>query len=219
MKTNFLISLVLLFSNSLIGQADTCGCYNELGSVEGDKPIYSFKFNDDKIITICGFKEGDFISEFNVFDCSNGTSIVEYDATQNCQIKFTNNIIEILAFKNLPTKENWGLQPTEISKEVIVLTSKGFESLGAKFSFSPPIIDKKKQNEFLEDILLNKDNGLHQDWSWEEIIDKLELLSLMNNEKAENILFNIEKLTNYQFDGGVKEHYRDAIAIIKWMKK
>ena len=74
-----------------------------------------------------------------------------------------------------------------------------------------------EQNEFINDIILNKDNGMQYDWEWEEIIGKLELLSLIKNEKALEILLNLEKITNYQLDGAFKEQYNDAISNINWI--
>jgi len=67
------------------------------------------------------------------------------------------------------------------------------------------------------DIILNKDNGMQYDWEWEEIIGKLELLSLIKNEKALEILLNLEKITNYQLDGAFKEQYNDAVSNINWI--
>ena len=64
---------------------------------------------------------------------------------------------------------------------------------------------------------MNKDNGLQYDWEWEEIIGKLELLSLIKNEKALEILLNLEKITNYQLDGAFKEQYNDAVSNVNWI--
>jgi hypothetical protein len=74
-----------------------------------------------------------------------------------------------------------------------------------------------EQNEFINDIILNKDNGMQYDWEWEEIIGKLELLSLIKNQKALEILLNLEKITNYQLDGAFKEQYNDAVSNINWI--
>lgn len=201
-----------------ISQINTCNCFDGIGSRKGDAPISKFSFSNNQSIIICGYKEDEIISEFDIFNCKDGTSISQYDATQNCQVRFKKDTIEIIEIKNLPST-NWEWELISIGKELIILKDSSIESLQQKPFFTSPKISKKEQKEFLDGIEINKNNGLQQDWDWEEILAKLEVLSLMQNQRAKQILFSIQEMTNYKFDGAIREQYKDAVATVEWMRK
>jgi hypothetical protein len=50
-------------------------------------------------------------------------------------------------------------------------------------------------------------------------ISKLEALTLLGNDKAKYILENYEEYTEQETDGAVRETWKDARAIIEWIKK
>lgn len=201
-----------------ISQKVICNCFDGIGSSKGDAPILKFSFSNNQSVIICGYKEDEIISEFDVFTCKDGTSISQYDATQNCHVRLKKDTIEIIELKNLPST-NWEWELMAIGKELIILKDSSIESLKQEPFFINPEISKEEQKEFLDDIEINKNNGLHQDWDWEEILAKLEILSLMQNKRAKEILFSIQEMTNYKFDGAISEQYKDAIATVEWMKK
>lgn len=215
-KNIILVSILLLNSFFVIGQNNSCNC----GTKQEEKPIYYYVFSDGTEIKICGSISVDsLITEFTVYKCNSDIIISQYDGYQHCKISFSNDTIQIIEYKWLPSGINWNYNQTKIGKELIVEKNNTIISLGEVPFFDKLEISEKEQNDFLNDIIVNKDNGLQYDWSWEEIIDKLELLTLMDNKRAKEILLNIEQLTNYKFDGGVLEHYKSAIANITWMKK
>ena len=160
----------------------------------------------------------DLILEFNVIDCSSEKSISEYSAVQTCTYEFKNDTLKIFELKLLPSGKNWKWQFEKISVEIFTLKNNKIIKIPPKPIFYVDIqMSDFEQNEFINDIILNKDNGLQYDWEWEEIIGKLELLSLIKNQKALEILLNLEKITNYQLDGAFKEQYNDAVSNVNWI--
>ena len=67
----------------------TCNCFDGIGSRKGDTSIFVMKFSNGERISVCGFVDKEMeettISEFNVFECSTGKSLTEYDAMQICR--------------------------------------------------------------------------------------------------------------------------------------
>mgnify|MGYP006155070387 FL=1 len=178
----------------------------------------NFNFKNGQSLIICGFEENDLILEFNVIDCSSEKSISEYSAVQTCTYEFKNDTLKIFELKLLPSGKNWKWQFEKISVEIFTLKNNKIIKIPPKPIFYVDFqMSDFEQNEFINDIILNKDNGLQYDWEWEEIIGKLELLSLIKNEKALEILLNLEKITNYQLDGAFKEQYNDAVSNVNWI--
>jgi len=198
-------------------ETKTCTCFNGIGSAEGETPILSHSFSNDETIIICGYQEHELISEFDLFNCKNGNSIARYGAVQLCHITSKKDTIEIIELKNLPAA-NWEMRLMPIGRELIVIADDAIASLGQQAHFKNPEISLEQQNEFLDDLDLNKNNGLQHDWDWEEILAKLEVLSLMKNKRAKKFLFNIQEITKYQFDGALSEQYKEALANVNWME-
>ena len=219
-KMRIFIIIIFIFSSNLnvIAQNKTCLCIDGIGSTRNDKPIKNFNFKNGQSLIICGFEENDLILEFNVIDCSSEKSISEYSAVQTCTYEFKNDTLKIFELKLLPSGKNWKWQFEKISVEIFTLKNNKIIKIPPKPIFYVDIqMSDFEQNEFINDIILNKDNRMQYDWEWEEIIGKLELLSLIKNEKALEILLNLEKITNYQLDGAFKEQYNDAVSNINWI--
>ena len=197
---------------------EPCECFNGIGSTKGDAPIHNHTFSNNQSIAICGYQKEGIISEFDVFNCTNGNSIVRYSAIQNCKIKFQNDSIEITELKHLPSS-NWEIELMPIKKELIVLTQNTIKAQGQTPHFIQPDISIEQQNEFLDEITSTKNPELQKDWNWEVIIAKLEVLCLMQNKRAAQILFEVQTLTNHTFDGAVMEQYKKAIENIEWMQQ
>lgn len=199
-------------------ETKNCTCFNGIGSTVGEAPILSHSFSNDETIIVCGYQEHELISEFDLFNCKNGNSLVRYGAVQICHIKSRKDTIEIIELKNLPAT-NWEMRLLPIGRELIVITDHVIASLGQQAHFKNPEISLEQQSEFLDDLDLNKNNSLQHDWDWEEILAKLEVLSLMKNKRAKKFLFNIQEITKYQFDGALSEQYKEALANVNWMEE
>lgn len=197
--------------------SEQCECFNGIGATQGDKPIYDYSFSNNQSIAICGYQKEAVISEFDVFSCKDGSSIAQYNALQNCKIEFKEDTIEITELKHLPSS-NWEIKLLPIKKELIVLIENAIKAQGQTPYFIQPDISIEQQNAFLDEITNTKNPELQKDWNWEMIVAKLEVLSLMQNPKAEQTLLEIQTLTNHTFDGAVMEQYKHAIANIEWIK-
>lgn len=203
-----------------IPEVESCKCFKGIGSSEGDYPISTFTFSNDQTISICGWQhdDGKTISEFNVFDCDTGNSITEYGAVQTCSYSFRNDTLAIYELKNMPAGWDWKYQLKRIGKELIVLKNGKLQSLGQRRSFSSPSIPKELQKDFIKEVKRIKYAGLNKEETWEDVISKLELMSIIKNKEALYMLKNLEKITKTQFDGGVREHYNDALSNIEWLE-
>ncbi|MGB1040128.1 MAG: hypothetical protein ACPGVD_04585 [Flavobacteriales bacterium] len=212
----------LLFScklkSSLNHQVLNCTCSeNQKDVSEEYLPENLYIFSNDIYVALCGNKTEDSLySEFSFFNCKSQKLIEEYsDGAQSYKVDFKKDTLKITNLKRLPVGKNWEFSSTPMYYDFITLNSDSLTYVEAKIIFRNPKISEKKQTDFLDYIILNKDNGLQHDWAWEEIISKLELLTLVGNNRAKGILYNLENITNYKFDGAVLEQYKDAIATIE----
>jgi hypothetical protein len=219
MKNYLFIIYLIIVNLNIIAQNQNCLCIDGIGATTKDKPLERFNFKNGQSLIICGFKEDNFISEFNIIDCSTKRSISEYGALQTCSFEFKNDTLKIFELKTLPSGRNWKWQLEKISVEIFTIKKNKLVTIPQKaiFKHSEILIPNSEQVDFLDNILLNKDNGMQYDWAWEEIIGKLEFLSLIRNKKALDILTNLEKITNYKLDGAYKEQLNDAIATVNWV--
>lgn len=196
-----------------------CQCYNGIGSTEKDEPISTFEFSNNRSVSICGFKlpvskdDELLITEFNVFDCSNGNKLVEYGADNNCMITFKSDSLKIELLKYLPSGDNWHWELSKIGEQTIkqeLNTLKVSELTG---NFNKTKINKAEQNDFLNS--LKKGQGYGKDW--EENIGRLEVLSLIGNQKAWGILKDYEVFVGEPTDGALAQTWKDAVANVKWV--
>jgi hypothetical protein len=204
--------IALFFSSQLLAQR--CPCPTT------EAPLETHIFSSGQALATCGVEAEGFLSEFEVINCYGQKVLSSYDATENCRSTFQNDTLTLTQFKYLPTGEFWDGRFVAISQEQFTVAHDTLVHLPVAPAFQTLQIDvpQNKQDRFLDDIIINKDNGLHHDWAWEEIIAQLEVLALNGNIQAKDILFNLEELTNYPLDGGLKEQYRDAIALVLWVQ-
>jgi len=198
-----------------------CECFDGIGSTKVDKPILTFSFLNKKSISVCGFYDKDLqdgngiiISEFNVFDCSSGKSYIEYDATQTCRIKETQNSIVIEELYYLPTGKDWTWELIQIAEQTISSNENEILVSEIKPKIKPIKIDVKVQTEFLDSIKKGQEiNG-----EWELEIGKLVATSLSGNENAWSILKDYENYTGEKTDGALAETWKDAVSLVEWIK-
>lgn len=199
-----------------------CECSDGIGSTKTDKPNLIFDFLNGKSVSICGFfdkeiQDGEalIMSEFNVFDCKTGESYLEYDATQTCRIKKLQDTLIIEELNYLPSGENWAWELIQIAEQKVSSNNDGIIVSKIKPKIKPIIIDENTQTEFLNSI--KKGKGISGEWELE--IGKLVVVSLSGNEKAWSVLKNYETYTGETTDGALAETWKDAVAIVEWLKK
>jgi hypothetical protein len=218
MKALFLVIFTLFFLNCKNKESlfvSNCNCYKGIGGDENSTPNYQFTFKNNQSISIYGYIENDTISEFNVFDCSNGNSLTEYNAIQNCKIEFNNNKLEIFELDKFPSGNNWKWKTQRIALETITQSENGLivhSQIPLKLTHE---ISLEEQKIFLDSFNTAK----YITFDTEELIGRLEILALTNNFEAKKILIDLENDSNILLDGAIKEQYDNAIAKINWMKK
>ena len=198
---------------------EKCKCYDGIGSSENDLPILTFAFSNGKSVSVCGYKNPDskadelLISEFNVFDCLNGKQFVEYGAMENCLIKTGNDTIKIQLLRLLPVGEDWKWTSVEIAEQIITTDLNELKISELTTNYSPIEISNDQQSAFFNN--LQKGQGFNE--NWEDILGKLEVLSLNGNEKAWKILKNYDDFTGFNPDGALSESWKAAIATVEWI--
>ena len=221
MKNVFLLSLLLIGPTLLQGQINHCGCFNGIGSSEKDQPILSVGFSNGQKISVCGYEQKKlsanevFITEFNIFDCETGKSLVEYGAAKNCKINVEEGVVEIIELKNLPAGENWEWMQVPIGIEQVLEKENRIVATGQKPKFSNTNIETEQNDSFYQEIEKAKSKGSLK--NAEEIIGKLEVLALNKEQKAREILFDFENYFKYTADGAIAEQLKDAVATVKWI--
>jgi hypothetical protein len=229
MKSTLIIIFILVFSgckqkeierktldktsnnNEITTKIKECKCFNCLE----EKPNKIYTFSDNNSISICGYEENNEYSEIGVFDCKNEKLITGYDAIQTCKLKFENDKLYIIELNKLPTNDKWEWNDIKVAEEIITIKNKSVISLGAKPLKVEITISEKTQKEFLD--LLETESFTKIEV--EEILARLEILSICGNERAKRKLYSIENDKNYELDGAYEEQYKNAIATIEWRNK
>lgn len=196
---------------SLKTEIKDCKCYSGLE----EKPIQIFTFSDNNSISICGYNEHDEYSEFGIFDCKSEKLISSYDAIQTCKLNFEKDTLYIFEYNKLPTNDNWEWNDIKVAEEIITIQNGNIISLGSKPVKIKIEISEKAQTDFLD--VLETENYKRLDI--EEILARLEVLSISGNERAKKKLYAIENDKNYKLDGAYYEQYKNAIASIEWRSK
>ena len=192
-------------------------------SLEKDKPSLIIEFSNGTLLTVCGYEQEKLneneilISEFNVFNCETGESLVEYGAVQNCIVKKDELGLKIKELKFLPAGENWKWEQVKIGLQQIFVKENRLIVLEQKPAFEQVKIDKTKSDSFLEEI--RKMKGIGQFENPEEILGKLEILALNDFKEAIDILYDFENYFNYQTDGAIAEQWKDAVETVKWISE
>lgn len=214
------ISLALV-STALLSQVENCKCPQGIGAAPGDDPVASYSYSTGETLMICGYAEDYLYSEFDVLECATGASISRYAADQKCSMEFAQDTLRISELKYLPSGANWAWQFERIAIGMIIPRNGQLIALQIVPAFrhlttSIPVSD---QAEFLSYFRLNLDNGLQQDWKWDELLGQLEVIALNGNVDAIDLLTNLENLCNYQLDGAYREQYLDALATLQWIQE
>lgn len=198
-----------------------CKCFNGIGSSEDDKPIVCLKLSNGTSLSLCGYFDNEkqngklIMSEFNVFNCKTGNALVEYGAVQTCRIEQKKDSLIIKELKLLPAGENWNWELIQIAKQEITQSEGQIIVSNQVPVFRKFEIDETIQMEFLNS--LEKGNGFGSEW--ESDLGRLELLSLLGNDTAWEILKNYEDFTGDKTDGALTEQWHDAIATVEWITK
>jgi hypothetical protein len=223
MKGLLITILIILNSVFLLGQSKGCRCFDGIGSSSKDTPILVAKFPNGQILSVCGYLEKRnstteaLLSEFNIFNCETGESLVEYGALENCIVHFENAVLTVDKFVLLPAGNNWewkyvstGLQKIFIEGNAIVVSS-----LSPNYVVIE--IPQNRINSFFNEIKELQGKGYNK--AFEEIIGKLEILALNKNILAYNILMDFNNYFGFVTDGSTAEQLNDAISTIKFITK
>lgn len=198
-----------------------CKCFHGIGSTENDKPIITSTFSNGTSVSLCGFfdkemrGQGLIMSEFNVFDCETGNALVEYGAVKICRIEVKKDTLSIYELKYLPVGTKWSWELIQIGKQELILHEGKLITYPQVPELEKFTIDEDQQNQFLGS--LKKGDGFSSEW--ESDLGKLEVLSLLGNDSAWEILKNYEDFTGDKTDGALAEQWKDAIAIVEWLKQ
>lgn len=207
----FFLSLLLVTACSQ--KTTDCTCNQGVGSTLEDAPIQTFTFSNNKSVSVCGYEDNGFISEFNVFDCESGESLVEYSALKKCTISFNDNQLTITEMLYLPNNDLWEYEYVSFAQETITVDGEKLKIEPRKPLTFTSNISEQVQNDFLnsfESLILKSEEIT------EELLLKLEALALAGNEKARTILKEIGN--SYTLDGSVLETFNLSMKHIDFMQ-
>jgi len=199
---------------------ETCDCFDGLGSSKNDKPVISFKFDNNKSISVCGYydhelhDEGLIMSEFNIFDCNTGKSFVEYDAMQACRIIEAKDSVTLEELKFLPVGKDWSWDLIQIGEQKIYTNNNEITISPTKPKLAEITISNQQQLDFISSLKKNVGFGTN----WEDDLGRLEVLSLIGNSEAWEILNHYEEFTDQDTDGAIAEQWSDAVATVVWIR-
>ncbi len=219
-----LLFVALLFSqcnrprseNSSSEEAvNNCLCFGGIGSAKGDKPNFTFTFSTGETLAVCGYLHNDeatenIMSEFDIFHCQSGESLLQYDATLFAQLIERPDTLLIRELVYLPSGENWEWELFPIKEQFITPDNGGFR-VSEPITIVPEIqVDKERANTFLAS--LKKGSGITSD-SESEVI-KLCVLTLAGYEKAQTILENYEEFIDAQVDGALSQVLKESLILV-----
>lgn len=199
-------------SSSVLGNAklqEECGCFNGIGSSEADKPSLVAEFSNGVSVSVCGYERERIsdtevvISEFNIFDCKTGKSLLEYSAVHTCNVKLAEGKLYITELEDLPAGENWKWESIPMMQEYLFVNGDNLSKSPRKFVYQEINIPKTMVDRFLQEVRNLKGKGYNKDF--ETILGRLALLALNGNIEAKNILSNFETYFNSSPDGSVAE--------------
>jgi hypothetical protein len=223
MKPILVLFILISTSSILFGQEEKCKCFNGIGSSESDKPSLIVPFKNGINLSVCGYELEKIsqneirISEFNVFNCKTGKSLVEYSALQTCNVTLNSGRLLITELKNLPAGVNWKWTLIPISQKQISEQGNNVIISSEKCVYEKIKIPQSKIDQFMEEVEQLKGKGYNK--MHEMIMGRLTLLALNGNSKARSILTNFDTYFKCTPDGALAEQWSDAIGIVSWIKK
>lgn len=186
-----------------------CGCFNGIGSSEKDKPSLVTEFSNGVSVSVCGAEKERIsdtevvITEFNVFDCKTGKSLLQYGAVHTCNVKFEEGKLYITELEYLPAGENWKWESIPMMQEYLFVNGDNLSKSPRKFVYQEINIPQTRVDRFMQEVRALKGKGYNKDF--ETILGRLALLALNGNIEAENILSKFDSYFNSSPDGSVAE--------------
>jgi hypothetical protein len=125
MKKGLIIFTLILISQFVFSQVDDCNCFNGIGSTESKKPSLSINFSNGLDFSICGYNQEivseneAIISEFDVFNCKTGESIITFGALQTCTVITKTDTLIIEEMIDLPVEKDWKNKKVKITRRKI----------------------------------------------------------------------------------------------------
>jgi len=184
--------IIILFSISIYGQQNQCLCSNGIElELKGVAPAMTFELANGITYSICGFvnskiSDNQFlISDFDIFNCKTGELLLE-SLSQNCFVNFKEGILEITEIELLRFGNNWDYETIPFEYRQIYFDKGIVQNIIKRPNFKLHKIDQNQIDEFM--LELEKVDERYENEELVRKIEKLEVLSLIGNEKAWKIL-------------------------------
>ena len=158
MKKNLLTITLIFITQLVFSQVDDCKFFNGIGSNESKKPSLSINFSNGLGLSICGYEEEIIseteviISEFDVFNCKTGESLIAFGALQTCTVITKTDTLMIEEMIDLPVEKDW-------KNKKVKVTRRKFYPQSDTLIMSPPVgiyketfIDQEQVDQFFKDL-------------------------------------------------------------------
>ncbi len=205
--------IVLMWLPALVYGQQKCACpekYNNEKSI-ADK---TYRFKSGQVIGLCGFTEdkGLTYSEFALFNCTTNKIIAEWDATENCTVKFSNDTLKIEELYLFPIKG--------VYKQVPFYVVKFYYNNASlrKISYYQPSLLKYSNTEINKAIQLFKAGRAANTEENIEIADKLFCAFVSGSIEAEACFLSVKEKLG-PFDGAIADLWNSLLNLYKDYKK
>ena len=217
MKQNLLIVSLIFISQLAFSQVEDCKCFNGISSNGSENPSLTINFSNEINLSICGYEEEKksetevIISEFDVFNCNTGESLITFGALQPCDVIVKPDTIVIKHLAPLPTGNSWKWQLTSVTQQLIFPKNNNTIITNPTCIYVKTEIEQSQIDQFYSELEQLKGKGYNDDL--ENLIAKLGVLTLNGDTKARNILNNFRLYIGYALDGSTSELWNQVTSI------
>ncbi|MDO6492406.1 MULTISPECIES: hypothetical protein [unclassified Cellulophaga] len=215
--------IIILLSISTYGQQNQCLCSNgtEL-ELKGVKPAMTFELANGETYNICGFVNSKIsdnqllISDFDIFNCKTDELLLE-SLSQNCFVNFKDGVLEITEMGLLRFGNNWEYETVPLGHRKIYFDEDTIQNIIKRPDFKNHKIDQNQIDEFMLEL-----ENVAKTYKDEELltkIEKLEVLALIDNEKAWEILLEFRSYFKIESNELIEDTLFESIERIKKQKK
>ncbi|MEP0214510.1 MAG: hypothetical protein ABJD66_14915 [Cellulophaga sp.] len=190
--------------------------------LKGVKPAMTFELANGETYNICGFVNSKIsdnqllISDFDIFNCKTDELLLE-SLSQNCFVNFKDGVLEITEMGLLRFGNNWEYETVPLGHRKIYFDEDIIQNIIKRPDFKNHKIDQNQIDEFMLEL-----ENVAKTYKDEELltkIEKLEVLALIDNEKAWEILLEFRSYFKIESNELIEDTLFESIERIKKQKK
>ena len=206
-------------------EGPACACFDGIGSQAGDVPAVVYAIDGVPRLAVCGAvetdtaetsaeKTGTIMSEFDVFDCADGSSIARHSAAERVRVEQAAGGLQLTVLRRLPTGDGWDRRDVGVRVQALSATTDTAHAADPEWRFEAPLPRSERIDAFKKDLKTAKLAKSSVGKDIEETIDRLLVASLAEDEDSRSTLHDLEAYLGLRFDGSVAQHHADALELL-----